>query len=229
MEPTSSASQAANILSAVKEWPLWLFAAATISLVTILCIPVFDDLVTKETRLWIAVAAVAFGIFFACRFTSIVISDIKSYRASLEARHTFYLTPVAQQCHWGASRQPDGTIITQINITMTAKNRTDKTLHILTARLIRPRMSGETLNTILLIEDRLSHEIGSVHATGRHIPSGAVRSIVVNMLIRGVPKQKAEKVRPLAVLLSVADAEGNQQRVKLRLRPFDANATAFRD
>lgn len=228
MEPTSSASQAAQILSAVKEWPLWLFAAATLSFATFLFIPVFDDLVSKQTWLWTAVAAVVFGIFFVCRAASVATSTIKSYRASLEAHHTCHLTPVPQQGHWVASRQPDGTIVTHFHVVMTAKNLTNRALHLLTARLVRPRISGELFHNVLAIEDRLSREYGSVYASGKHIPPGAVRSIAVDMAFRGVPKQKAGKARPLAVVLSVADAEGNQQRVKLDLRPFDANATALR-
>jgi hypothetical protein len=225
---TSVASQATRILSAAKEWPLWLFTATALSLFAVVFLPVFADLVSDQTRRWIAAVATAFGIFAVCRFGSVATANIKTYRAGVETRRTFHLTPIAQQCHWGSTRQQDGTITTQIAASFVAKNLSHRMLHLLTVRLIKPKISGEVLTNILLIEDRVSGEYGSAHATGRHIPPDAIRSVAINIILRGVPKQKAGRIRPLAALLSVADAEGNQQRVKVDLRPFDQNATALR-
>jgi hypothetical protein len=223
----SVASQATKILSAAKEWPLWLFVASDLYLFAF--VSVFGDLVSHDIRRWIEAIAAGFGIFAASRFGSIVAANIKTCRASLAARRTFYLTPVAHECHWGSTRQQDGTISTQITVALVAKSLMPHgSLHLLRARLIRPKLSGEVLTNILLVEDRLSGEYGSAHRTGRHIPPGAIRSVVINMLIRGVPKQSAAKVTPLAAQLAAEYAKGNEQRVRLELRPFDPNATPLR-
>jgi hypothetical protein len=88
-------------------------------------------------------------------------------------------------------------------------------------------MGGQMIHNELLIEDRLSGKYGSVHASGKHIPPRAVRLIVVHVLVRGAPRQKPGKVRPLSAILAVKDAEGNQQRVRLVLPPIDPDATAL--
>jgi hypothetical protein len=221
VEPvTTSGVSLAKALTAIKDLPLWLFAATALSLAAFLCVPIFADLAPKETRLWVALAALVFGILWICRLTSIGISTLKKYQERLEKHRTFHLTPLEQKCHWGASLQPDGTIITHLIMVMDAKNRTGMALTILTARLIKPKISGEIMNNFILIENRGNNE--------RRIPPHAVRSIVVNMSVRGVPKQRTGKVQPLPVLLSVYDDEGNEQRVRLRVRPLDPNATASR-
>ena len=222
MEPTITTSQAANILGAIKDWPLWLFAATALSLTAFLYVPIFSGLVTKETCLWIAVAAVSCGIFLESRFTSIAIAIIRKYHASLEARRTFHLTPLGQQSHWGTSQLPGGTVITNLTVVMDAKNRTNMPVTLLTSRLIRPKISGEITHNFVLIENRMNNQI-----IQRYIPPRTVRSIVVNMGIRGLPKQRPGKVQPLPVLIAVYDDEGNQQRIRLRLRPLDPNANSL--
>jgi hypothetical protein len=58
VEPvTSSGVSLAKALTAIKDLPLWLFAAMALSLAAFLCVPVFADLAPKETRLWVALAA----------------------------------------------------------------------------------------------------------------------------------------------------------------------------
>ena len=178
-------------------------------------------------RTWVTVAAITSAIFAGCRYVSLVIAEIRTYRLSLKARRTFHLTPTTRDCHWGSTRQQDGTITTHIAVSLMAKNLSDRMLHLLTARLIKPKISGEILANFLLIEDRQTSEYGSVQMTGKHIPPDAIRALAITIIVRGVPKQKAGKLRPLAAVLSIADAEGNEQRVKVDLRPFDPNAMAL--
>jgi hypothetical protein len=217
MEPiTTSGASLAKTLSIIKDFPLWLLTAIALALAVFLVLPSF------------AGAAITSAIFAGCRFASLVIAEIRTYQLSLKARRTFHLTPTTRDCHWGSTRQQDGTITTQITVSLMAKNLSGRMLHLLTARLIKPKIAGEILTNILLIEDRQTREYGSVQMTGRHIPPDAIRALAITIIVRGVPKQKAGKVRPLPAVLSIADAEGNEQRVKVDLRPFDVNATALR-
>jgi hypothetical protein len=229
MEPiTTSGASLAKTLSIIKDFPLWLLTAIALALAAFLVMPSFAGAVSKDTRTWVTVATITSAIFAGCRFASLVIDEIRTYRLSLKARRTFHLTPTTRDCHWGSTRQQDGTITTQITVSLMAKNLSDRMLHLLTARLIKPKIAGEILTNILLIEDRQTREYGSVQMTGRHIPPDAIRALAITVIVRGIPKQKAGKVRPLPAVLSIADAEGNEQRVKVDLRPFDPNATALR-
>ena len=150
MEPgTAAASQATKILSAAKDWPLWLFTAAALSLFTLVFL--FADLLSDQTRRWIEAAATGLGIFAVCRLGNTATTNFKTYRARVAARHTFHLTPVPQRCHWGATRQQDGTMTTQIAVSLIAKNLTQYALHLLRVRLIKPKISGEVLGEMLLV------------------------------------------------------------------------------
>src|SRR5437867_3264294 len=118
MEPgtaTAGASQALRFLTAVKDLPLWLLTATALALVVVLAVPSFGDAVSAEARTWVTVAATVFAIFALCRLASVLLAQFKVYRAEREARRTFHLTPVEQQCHWGATKQGDNSIITQIS------------------------------------------------------------------------------------------------------------------
>jgi hypothetical protein len=228
MEPiTTSGASLAKTLSIIKDFPLWLLTAIALALAVFLVLPSFAGAVSENTRTWVTVAAMTSAIFAGCRFASRVIAEIRTNRLNLKARRIFHLTPTTRDCHWGSTRQQDGTITTHTTVSLMAKNLSDRMLHLLTARLIKPKISGEILANFLLIEDRQTSEYGSVQMTGKHIPPDAIRALAITIIVRGVPKQKAGKLRPLAAVLSIADAEGNEQRVKVDLRPLDPNAMAL--
>src|SRR5260370_5701492 len=162
MEPiTTLGVSLAKTLSVIKDFPLWLLTAVALSLVVFLVLPSFARAVSEDTRTWITVAAITSAIFAGCRFASLVIAEIKTYRLSLKAGRTFHLTPVTRDCHWGSTRQQDGTVTTQITVSLMVKSLSDRMLHLLTALLIKPKIAGEILANILLIDDRESGEYGS--------------------------------------------------------------------
>jgi hypothetical protein len=174
--------------------------------------PKLSAAVPQETRTWLTLGAVAATILTGCRFGSLVISQINSYRARLEARRTFYLTPMSQHSFWTATRQKDGTFVSQIRAALMAKNRTNKTLHLLTARVVRPNMPGEVLQVFInTASDSSWHGVNA-------LPPNDTILVSVNIMIRGFPGRVRENPPDLAVVLAVADDEGNEQRVKLPLK-----------
>jgi hypothetical protein len=211
-EPVSTISGVvAKALTAIKEFPLWLLTAIALSLIIFLSVPKFSAAVPPETRTWITLGAVVATILAASRLGSLIISHINSYRADLEARRTFYLTPIAQRSTWGATRQKDGTIVTTIRTEHIAKNRTDKMLHFPTARVVRPKISGEVLQVFIHTGSGSNFGVGC-------LPPGVTVPISVTILIRGFPGRVRKNLHDFAAVLAVADDEGNEQRVKLPLK-----------
>src|SRR4029077_10983393 len=96
-------------------------------------------------------------------------------------------------------------------------------------RLVKPRISGEVLQDLILIKAEHGPEYGTAHVSGRTIPPGGTLPIGVMILIRGVPRQKVgEKVTPLAATLAVADEEGYEQKINLTLKPFNPEDVAIK-
>jgi hypothetical protein len=78
MEPsTASASQALRIWTAIKDAPLWWLVGTALALAAFVAVPAFAALVAPAVRIWIAAAAVAFGIFAACRFMSALLPEFE--------------------------------------------------------------------------------------------------------------------------------------------------------
>jgi hypothetical protein len=83
-EPITTISGAvASGLTAIKDFPLWLLTGIALSLIAFLIVPVLSAAVPQEARKWVILGAGAFTILAACRFGSLVISQINSYRAKI--------------------------------------------------------------------------------------------------------------------------------------------------
>jgi hypothetical protein len=211
-EPSSTILGAAvKALPSIKDFPLWLFTAIALILIIVLYVPAFSGAVPHETRLWVTLGAVAAAILAACRLGSLVISHINSYRATREARRTFHLTPIPYRSFWGPTRQKDGAIVSQIRAEFMAKNRTGKILHLLTARVVRPKIPGELLH--VFITTGVNDEFGN-----DCLPPGATLQTSLVIMIRGFPGRVRKNPTDLDAVLALKDDEGNEQRVKLPLK-----------
>jgi hypothetical protein len=125
------------------------------------------------------------------------------------------LTPIPYRSFWGATRQKDGTIVSQIRAEFLAKNRTGKILHLLAARVVRPKIPGELLQAFITtpVDDAFGIDC---------VPPGATLHVTVNMLIRGYPGRVRKNPTELAAVLALKDDEGNEQRIKLALKAIPA-------
>jgi hypothetical protein len=217
MEPAASvASLGTKALSVIKDLPLWLLTGIAVSLTSFLSIPEFRGAVSEKTQTWIAVAAITFAIFAACRFASVSISKIEAYRAGQQAHRTFHLTPITHQCYWGVVRQKDGTVVMQTRTEFVAKNLTDKILHLLTARPVWPKIRGEILQVLI--------HTGAGSKYGLDcLPPRATLPTSIMIMIRGLPASFRGKTMPLLrAVLAVTDDERNEQRVRMSLKPMTA-------
>jgi hypothetical protein len=180
-EPGTAIAGITKALTAIKDFPLWLLTGITLSLITFLSVPELSAAVPQEARPWLTLGAVAAAILTACRLGSLVISHINSYRAKMAARRTFHLTPISHRSFWSAIRQKDGTIVSQIRAEFMAKNRTNKSLRLLTARVVKPNIPGDVLD--VSIHTDVDSQYGGID----YLPQGTTIRLSVVIHIRGFP------------------------------------------
>jgi hypothetical protein len=105
--------------------------------------------------------------------------------------------------------------VTQFELRFMAKNLTDAPLHLLKARVIRPKIRGEVIQDMILVRSIKENVYGSAQASGHYIPANSLLPVSVGVYIRGTPKQSAGRMR---MLIGVTDAGGSETRVRLSLK-----------
>lgn len=218
MEPTSSAGAYAKTLSLIKDLPLWLLTGVALSLIVFLYVPAFHDLASPTARPWVIFAAILFAILALCRFVSVVIAYASTRRAGRELRRTFHLTPIIEQCFISTSKQPDGSMVTQISAHFLAKNRTDKPLYLASARVIKPKIAGDHIQSLLLIKAVQGNMYGTAHVSKHFVPPHDTLPASLTILTRGTPKKCGKEID---TVLAVSDDDGNEQSVRLRLKTMN--------
>jgi hypothetical protein len=219
MEPIStSGTTFAKILSGIKDLPLWLLSAVALTLIIFLYVPALSGDVPKDARPWIVFIGLLFTVLAGCRFVSVLIAYYRAHRAAMESHRTFYLTPIAHECRWGGMEQRDGSMTTQISGRFMAKNRTEQPLYPLKVRLIRPKI-GELMQELLLIQSTKGNLYGTAQVSGNYIPPRMILPVAITLIFKGLPRRKTGE---MGATLAFTDEEGNEQRVKVRLKPFNS-------
>jgi hypothetical protein len=139
----------------------------------------------------------------------------RARQAASEARIKFLVTPFGHQCFCGVSRQVDGSFVTQVSGHFMVKNRTTSPLHLMTARLIRPRIKGEILPGLLTMQAIDSNMHGTAHVSGYFIPPQYTLPVSATILIRGVPKQKSGM---MDATIEMTDADANKEWIRLKIK-----------
>jgi hypothetical protein len=191
-----------KFLAALGAAPLWLFAGLTVFCGLFLFVPQLTAMLSPTGH----VAFTVFGVLALVLFGSQMVSQWlgawwKKYRAPLG----FHLTPIPHLCLWGTAKQTDGSIVSTVYVDFDVKNRSDKPLRLVRARMIKPKFSGRPLQDLLLWRDW--HE--------QTIPPQSSMTLRACVSIMGTPKYSKG---PLAAVMAVADDDGNEQRIKLALR-----------
>ena len=223
MEPASTASAWAKIAETVKDLPLWFFVGVALSLSVFLAVPDFRGLVPPSVSTAVLFATVVAWILAATRSVTPAVRAWRERRAALEARIKFIVTPVEHQCFWGVSKQADGSYVTQVSGHFMVKNRTDSPLHLMTARLVAPRIKGEILPGLLMMRAANGGMHGTAYLSGNFIPPRYTLPVSATILIRGIPKQRAGA---MAATIEVTDADANKERVKLQLKCINVPVAA---
>jgi hypothetical protein len=217
MEPVSAGgmSASAKALGLVKDWPLWLFVAIALCLSVLLAVPSFRGLVPTDAQplLWFGSAAA--WIFVLVRGAKPAFLAVRSYRERKEAQRRFRITAIEHQCYWGVSKQPDGSFVTQISGHFMVKNRSAEKLHLMSGRVVKPRIPGEVLPGLLATRAPDAAMYGTPHVSGNFIPPGETLPVAGTFLIKGTPKQESG---PMKSVIAFTDADGYSEMVAVTLR-----------
>jgi hypothetical protein len=213
MDP-SSTGMWARTLDAIKEWPLWMLVAIALSLTVLVAVPDFRNLASPTTGTALVYAAIVAWIFVLARAAKPITETVLTYLHYREKSRYFLVTAIEPQCHWGVSKQTDGSYVTQIAVNCMVKNRSTQPLHVMKARVIKPRIRGEVLPGLVVTRAPNAAVYGTPHVSGSYIGAGQTLPVGCTLLIRGIPRQKAG---PLRATIEIEDADGHRERVKVLL------------
>jgi hypothetical protein len=134
-----------------------------------------------------------------------------------ESERAVHFVPVDGQGWWGATRQPDGSHVTQIRAALVASNLMHGPLGIVNARLIRPRAGGEVIQTMALVGSPRGYSNRNV------IDGRRMGDISLMILLRGTWQRAGRVVR---MTIAITDQYGSEHRVKIGLKQFPEPAQA---
>jgi hypothetical protein len=220
MDPATT-NLGARILAAIKEWPLWTLVAVALSLSVMLAVPDFRGLLFPSVTILIFVVVVAW-IFVVARAAQPIYDAVSAHRRHREEKRHFFVSPVEAQSHWGFSKQPDGSYITQLSLHCLVTNRSARPLYPTTARLIRPKIKGEALPNPIFIASPEGGTFGTAAISRNYIQPGGTLPISVLIMVRGRPKQKDG---PMHATIDIDDADGHRERIRVRFVYFGPPAT----
>jgi hypothetical protein len=200
-----------TILDTLKDTPLWLLTGVTLCFFVVPFVPGADQSIPPVAFGWMRIAGTIFFVLSLCRLGSIIIPITKTRIEQRASAATLYLTFHDQQSFWHISKQPDGSYVTQFALRFTARNLTDTPIHLLKARIIKPRLFGETLNSMVHTQQVESNFSGA----GYHIPPHGLAPISASLLFRARPRQRSGRMN---VLLGVSDDRGRETKVSISVR-----------
>lgn len=212
MTPIEGAKIIENIGERVKDFPAWLITAFAVATGILLFVPAVNTDLPKAYRPPLVVALVAFGVLALFKWISLVVGALQASRASAKARKTFHATPITQQCHWSCSKQPDGSMSTQISAHLSVKNQSDAPLGLTTVRVISPKIRGDVLAEFVTVREPQGPYYHAAHESNSRIPPGTALPALALIIIGGLPRSSEE--RDLNVTLGIRDEDGNEQRVQ---------------
>ena len=208
-DPRGSYALMVRTIDAIRALPLWLLVAIALSLTVFDAVPEFLALAPGAYKPAVLFALVVAWIVVLAKATSVIFDAL----ANRHGQESFVVTPVVGQCHWGISKQADGSFVTQFSLHCMVKNRTSAPLHLMRARIVKPKISGEELPGILTIQAPDSHMHETAYVSGYNIPAGQTLPASATILFRGMPKQRAGHI---TALVRFHDADANRITIPVK-------------
>lgn len=209
MDPLATgAREGIHLLAAIRDFPLWVLAALALSFGLFLATPLSEYL-PPGAKSWFVIGVVFFSVLTAFCAISRIPKIRQEWKAAADKHKKFHITANPERCWWGSAVQKDKSVNTQIDLSLTIRNRSQGILQLTHARLIKPHIKAEVL-----------HEHLSVEFDGPHGPSvkGDLRiartaSVSVVMILKGTfPPGNVDAE------FGIADDEGHEERVRLILK-----------
>jgi hypothetical protein len=106
----------------------------------LVAVPDFRGLASPTTATALVYTAIVAWIFALARAAKPFTEAVLTYLQYREQSRYFLVTPIEGQCHWSVSKQSDGSYVTQVAVHCMVKNRSTERVHIMKARVIKPRI-----------------------------------------------------------------------------------------
>ncbi|MGA7711121.1 MAG: hypothetical protein WCA81_04410 [Rhizomicrobium sp.] len=213
-DPINTTGVAAKVGDAVKNWPLWLLIAVALGLTMLALVPAFGALVPAPYVPFLWFAVLMAWIVVATKSASHLPAWWSRREARRAAQMKFVATPIESQSFWAIAKQTDGSYTTQITVRCMVKNRMGEPLHLLKAKLIKPKINGEELPGLVTMQAPDSNMHGTAYVSGYNIPAGQTLPASAMILHRGMPNQRNGT---LTAVIEFQDADANRVRMPIAL------------
>ena len=104
--------------------------------------------------------------------------------------------------------------LTQVAVHCMVKNRSTTPVHLMKARVIKPKIRGEVLPGLVVTRAQNANVYGTPHVSGNYIGPGQTLPASCTILVRGMPRQRSG---PMQAKIEFEDADGHRERIKILL------------
>ncbi|MDV6348212.1 hypothetical protein R2083_11875 [Nitrosomonas sp. Is35] len=212
MTPTENTKTLTKLFEVVKDLPVWLLTAFAFAAGLMLFMPQISSELPEDYRPWLIVGFVLFGVLACFKWIIVLLIAWRAWKTQIKAHKKFHVTPMNQHCHWSVTRQPDGSLVTQIVADFAVKNQSVSSIGLMRARIIKPKISGEVLHDIITVREQHGQMYGTAYMSDFRIAPGTVLLARAMVMIRGKFHNKPED-EDLHVLIGIGDDDGYEQRV----------------
>ncbi len=202
-----------KLVETIKDLPAWLYTALAVAAGLMLFVPGINHEMPKETRPWLVGSVVLFGVLATFKWLDILIAFVRARHAAAQARKTFHVTVVPQQCRWAVAKQPDDSLMTQIHVAFSVKNISASPVGLTRVRLIKPRLRGEVLHDMVMIREQQGQMHGTALVSDHRVAAGTSLPGSATLHIIGRPPEADGE--DLKILLGISDEDGHEERVNV--------------
>lgn len=213
-DPINATGVVAKMGNSIKSWPLWLLVAVALGFTTLVLIPAFRALVPVRYALFLWFAALMSWIVVVAKSVSHLPAWWSAGEAHRAAQLKFFATPIENQSFWAIAKQLDGSYVTQVSVRCMVKNRSAEPLHLMKAKLVRPKINGEELPGLVTMQAPDSNMHGTAYVSGYNIPAGQTLPASATILHRGMPNQRSGT---MTATIEFQDADANHLRMLVAL------------
>ena len=213
MTPAEGTNFFAKFVEAVKDLPAWLLTAFAVSAGLLLFVPQINGELPKDYRVWLVVSFVLFAVLTTFKWIDVLVAAWRAGRDEARTRKTFYATPIAQHCRWSVTKQPDGSLVTQIVADFAVKNQSTMPVGLMRVRVIKPTIRGEVLHDMITVREQRGRMHGTAYTSDYRIAPGTSLPASAIVMIQGKPRK--DESEDLTVIFGISDEDGNEQRIRV--------------
>lgn len=177
-------------------------SALVLSGITILLIPIFRE----SSIQWHNQIILGTIFSFFLLMTSLVINVITNNMQKNQDAKRLKFVLIENESNWHITKQKDGRVTTQIHVTASVCNISDRPINLLKGRLISP----QTVHTVLLSSVLLSSKASPYFSSKHEVPPQAV-TLVFDYMVEG---DLSPKVKKNKMTIGITDNYGTEHQIE---------------